>query len=191
MAISKVYKSLKKNLQKFDDYRNYFFIKIDQKIIEFNKQVAKLYKKVIFDYFNLELTLYIYKNRQKPALNNFTNIIYGHFYNDEDLIQYKETYDDGETRPKIHMGNKDELYKNESDQVIQHNDFDIVKNIENHLKEEYIEENGYDKLYIYDQRPYVEHNHKELYNGLENVVFITDSDIKSEFDENKNILKLI
>lgn len=180
MPISKVYKNLKNNLQEFDKYKNYFLIKCDQKLFELNEKIKNSYKKLIFKYE--DLILYIYKNDKRPETFNPYKLIYGHFYDNDNLLQFKNVIDK-KYDAKIHIGKKDDVLKNELGQPVKHNNFDTIMKISSNLYQNYYNNSGIKDLYTYDVNSVVD------YDYYKNIISINEP-IKTEFNENENILTI-
>ena len=162
----------------FNKFRNKFFIKKEKDINPTNKKGTKLIIKIIFDPF----ALWIYK--QKMVLLNPFKLIYGHYYYD-DLLEYKDIIIENDKildkKSKIQKIKQKELYRNSSNQIVSHFNYDIMKKLVNNLNEENRKKYSGDDLntdvnYDYDE---------------EKALVDIHEDIQTKFDDNKKILEIL
>lgn len=182
--LNKIYKNLKEDLQGFNKYKNYFLIKIDNKLMEMNKTIVDSYHRLVIEYSNL--VIYIYKNNKKPRFKVPFKIIYGHFYNDDEMIQYKNVINN-EIDNDIHLGHKEEIFKNELDQPIKYTNLKTIEKISKNLEEDYRIKSKVDDLYIKeDDNPLVNYE----YDAEINKVTLNEK-LRTEFNNEKNILTIL
>lgn len=160
----------------FNKFRNKFFIKKEKEIDPNNKKGSTLIIKIIDPFI-----LWIFKKR--VMLLNPYRVIYGHYFYDG-IIHYKDILFKNnkiiDKESNIRQISEKELYKNASNQVISHFNFEVINNLIEKLNEAYREEHpdmsDVDLNYTYNE------------DNAEVDIF---EPIETKFDDNKKILEIL
>lgn len=110
----------------FDQHHNYYAIRYDVEKYRILKDKNQSDSYTIYmEYFNAELLLSVDKNIESSQ--SIYNIIYGHFYNDQNFFLFKKVKDGKIIGYKIQKCNKAELYHNKMNQLYISNYFKDVQ----------------------------------------------------------------
>ena len=112
----------------FDSYKNYYAILLDEKKLQLvkenvnNEDVYIIRASHVVETFLLE-----YSNAQAVVNVNPFNIVYGHFYNDQNFFLFKKVQNGKIVGYNINKCKRKELWKNKLDQLYISNYFEDVK----------------------------------------------------------------
>jgi len=105
----------------FDLYRNVYAIYIDHKVLQYNKEKYKDdYEKIHINYTETQYLISISTNDTISNIDyqNGYKIIYGHFYNKQDLFLYKNTANGKIIGYNIKKCLRDKLYFNKDNNLL-------------------------------------------------------------------------
>ena len=112
----------------FDKYGNIYAVKINDNSIKLINELLEnndndLYSK--YNTFNLELILYFLV--ENINLNDIYKIIFGHYYNNQNLFLYKKLNNKKVNSSNIYQCKKNELLHNNLNSLICSNSYDNIK----------------------------------------------------------------
>ena len=111
----------------FDNYQNYYAIRYDVEKYHFikDKNTNNLLT-VYTQYINFNLILSVNTNKESSD-NNIYQILYGHFYNDQNVFLFKKVHNGKIAGYKINKCQRTELWHNNLNQLYISNYFGEVK----------------------------------------------------------------
>lgn len=112
----------------FDKYRNIYVVKINvNKEKHIQEQIRDLGGKLKSEYDAYTLTLYLYFLAAQVNLNGIYKIIYGHYYNNQNLFLYKDLHNKKVIKSTISYCKNNELMYNNLNDLIYSNSYDVLK----------------------------------------------------------------
>ena len=115
----------------FDLYKNVYAVYVDKEKLEYNRKIYQdEYEKLHINYVKerFELLLFFNKLSDIKDFQNGYQIIYGHFYNKEDLFLYKNTRNGEIFGYKIKKCLRDKLYFNKDRTLLCSNSYRTLAN---------------------------------------------------------------
>ena len=112
----------------FDKYRNIYVVKINvnkEKYVQ--EQIRDLGGELHWDYDAYSFTLNLYFLSAQVNLNGIYKIIYGHYYNSQNLFLYKDLHNKKVIKSTISYCKNNELMYNNLNDLIYSNSYDVLK----------------------------------------------------------------
>lgn len=107
------------NTRNFDNYPNIYTIKVDHlKIKTYTDYINDVLNKCYINYIIETLILSFVKKQDISDCKGGYQIIYGHFYNDNNLFLYQNTYNGKIVAHSVKKTQKDNLYFNTNNNLI-------------------------------------------------------------------------
>ena len=110
----------------FDSYKNYYAILYNQDKYTFIKDKNRADIYTVYT-SHIETQLIINIDKQKETSNSIYNIVYGHFYNDQNYFLFKKVHEDKIVGYKVNRCHSSELWHNKLNQLYISNYFSDIK----------------------------------------------------------------